>query len=311
VVVVATWAVIARSGDDPKGGGSTPSPLPNSSMVLNQENGGPRHLVVLDTRGAGNTIDIVDEPDALKPSISEDRRRIAYVVAPDGSKPGIVHVALSDGTEDKALLTRDAVETCPLMGRPVWSSDNDHLAMVCYETDTDTTSLGIWIVRRDGAGLRRVVSWSSALTSPSWGGDDRIYFVRKGSGDDRDQIYSVPSTGGKPRLLTEGGEHASNPDMGKPGLLYLRSPARLQAGDIYLRTKGVTSQLTKTGDVKVPVWSPDFKAVAWLAPSRQDKDQQAVWTASFDTSPSGGPSLGEPKQLPMSGTPGPPAWGSR
>ena len=180
--------------------------------------------MALDTRGAGNTIDIVDEPDAQKPSISEDRRRIAYLVAPDGS-PGIVHVARSDGTEDKALLTGDAVDTCPLMGRPVWSSDNDHLAMVCYETDTET-SLGIWIVRRDGAGLRRVVSWSSALTSPSWGGDDRIYFVRNGSGGDRDQIYSVPSTGGEPRQLTSGGGHASNPDMGEPGLLYLRSPAR-------------------------------------------------------------------------------------
>jgi Tol biopolymer transport system component len=315
VVGVAAWAVIARSGDDPSGGGgSSLSPLSRSYMVLTQVNGGPRQLVALDTRGAGNTIDIVDEPDAQRPSISQDRTHIAYLMATEDGQPGIAHVARPDGAEDQTLLTGDAVDTCPLTGRPTWRADSGYLAMVCYDTD-GRTSLGIWTVRWDGSGLHRVVSWSSAKSSPSWGGDDRIYFVGNGNGNgsdgDRDQIYSVPSTGGKPRPVTSGEGEASNPDMGEPGLLYQRSPARGRPGDIYLHTKAGTSRLTRTRDVQLPIWSPDTKAVAWLAPSRQDRDQQAVWTASFDISPSGRPSLGKPAQLPMSGTPGAPAWGTR
>jgi hypothetical protein len=197
VVGVAAWAVIARSGDDPSGGGgSSLSPLSRSYMVLTQVNGGPRQLVALDTRGAGNTIDIVDEPDAQRPSISQDRTHIAYLMATEDGQPGIAHVARPDGAEDQTLLTGDAVDTCPLTGRPTWRADSGYLAMVCYDTD-GRTSLGIWTVRWDGSGLHRVVSWSSAKSSPSWGGDDRIYFVGNGNGNgsdgDRDQIYSVPS----------------------------------------------------------------------------------------------------------------------
>ena len=208
------------------------------------------------------------------------------------------------------LLTGDAVDTCPLMGRPAWRSDSGYLAMVCFDTDA-TTSRGIWAVRADGTGLRRVLSWSSALTSPSWGGDDRIYFASDGSGGERTQIYSVPSTGGEPTPVTKGGEDASNPDMGDPGLLYQRSPEGGAPGDIYLHTDKGTSRLTTTGDVQLPVWGPDYKAVAWLAPSSEDEGRQAVWTASFSVSASGQPKLGKPEQLPMTGTPGSPAWGTR
>ena len=313
VVVAATWAFVAGSGDGTggnDGGGPTLSPLPASYMVLTQVNGGPRQLVALDRRGPGTTIDIVDEPDAQRPSISQDRTHIAYLMATKDGRPGIAHVARPDGAEDKTLLTGDAADTCPLMGRASWKSDSGHLAMVCFDTDAKT-SLGIWAVRWDGSGLHRVVPWSSAMTSPSWGGDDRIYFVSNGSDGDRDQIYAVPSTGGEPTQVTSGEGEAANPDMGEPGLLFQRSSARGKPGDIYLHTDSGTSRLTRTHDVQVPTWSPDFKAVVWLAPSRQDKAQQAVWTAVFEISPDGRPSLGKPEQLPMSGTPGAPAWGSR
>ena len=156
-----------------------------------------------------------------------------------------------------------------------------------------------------------MVPWKSATTSPSWGDDDHIYFVSDGNDGDRDQIYSVASAGGEAKPVTSGGEDASNPDIGEPGLLYQRSPVDKELGDIYLHTGSGPRRLTNTGDVQVPVWSPDFKAVTWLTPSRENKDQKAVWTADFKTSASGQPSLGQPRQIRMSGSPGPPAWGTR
>jgi hypothetical protein len=62
--------------------------------------------------------------------------------------------------------------------------------------------------------------------------------------------------------------------------------------------------------VQAPTWAPGFDAVAWLAPSTEDKAVLAVWVAEFTSADDGGPRLGTPQEVPMGGKAGPPAWGS-
>jgi TolB protein len=94
-----------------------------------------------------------DCPVEEDPAFSPDSRLLAFASTRSGSAE--IWVARIDGSSARQL-TRlgDAVE-------PSWSPDGRHVAF-------ERLGQGIWTVRRDGRGLRRVVANSSA-TFPRWG----------------------------------------------------------------------------------------------------------------------------------------------
>lgn len=306
-----TWVIVAAlngGSAHPSSGGS--AYLSQSELVTSQTNGGPRQLVRFERAGSGNTVDIVDEPDAVGPAISPDRTQVAYLRVASGHHSGMAFLVDANGEQDHRLLSNTAVSDCPRMGRPAFSPGGESIALVCLGRN-GTTHLGVWVSDLLG-NIHQVLNWKSAGADPSWGNDDKIYFVSLGSSGKPDHIYAVPASGGaSPEQVTYDPGFASDPDWGSPGLLYLESDRRNQPGDIYLRTKRGSTELTTTGDVSFPVWSPDYTHVAWLAPSANDPGHLVIWAATFTTTASGGPSLGAATELPMSGSPGPLAWGTR
>ena len=94
-----------------------------------------------------------DCPLEEDPAFSPDSRQLAFASRRSGSPE--IWVAQVDGSGARRL-TRlgDAVE-------PSWSPDGRHIAFERLEQ-------GIWIIGRDGRGLRRVVADARA-TFPRWG----------------------------------------------------------------------------------------------------------------------------------------------
>jgi len=228
----------------------------------------------------------------------------------DEPGPGVPYVMGSDGSDRRQLLSAAAAQRCPTSHRPAWSPDGSSLALTCFSEDAEQ-HLGLWVANVEGTQIDQVVDSELVNGGPTWGDDDeRIYFINEGVGETPNKVYSVPAAGGAEMTpATDGDASEANPDRGEAGLLYMSRTGTEQ--NIFLRSDGITKQLTNTGTVNAPTWSPDGKSVAWLAPSRTDDEATRVWVAKFIADRPGSPKLGRHRELDFSGTPGPPGWGSR
>ena len=164
---------------DPTGGSFSPDgsqvvyaggPPEHSAIYAVSSDGGAPRLILRSTR----RISFPDGRSALafadQPALSPDGRRIAYF---DGmfDHSHNLWVANAEGTERRVLLD-DEVSDAGHMSALTWSPDGEWLA---FATDD-----GIYLVRPDGTGLRRVVSGDFA-TAPAvqWSPDgSRIAYIR-------------------------------------------------------------------------------------------------------------------------------------
>jgi dipeptidyl aminopeptidase/acylaminoacyl peptidase len=169
-------------GDDyPTGGSFSPDgsevvyaagPWERSAIYAVSSDGGAPRLILRSTR----RVSFPDGHSALavaySPALSPDGRRIAYF---DGmyDHSHKLWVANADGTERRVLLD-DEFSGAGHMHSLTWAPDGESLA---FATDS-----GIYRVRLDGTGLRRVVS-GDFVTAPAvqWSPDgSRIAYLRIG-----------------------------------------------------------------------------------------------------------------------------------
>ena len=129
----------------------------------------------------------------LYPSWSPDGRRLAFQRARErgehwysvwtvelSSAPGSALVEASNPTEVLAGPDWGAIT-------PAWSRDARHLVFVTVERGLRPAREGwkgkdLWMTALDGSGLVQLTQSGEAVSSPSWGGDDRIYYVSDRSG---------------------------------------------------------------------------------------------------------------------------------
>jgi Tol biopolymer transport system component len=269
-------------------------------------NGDPRQLVAYDTAAdTGNSRAVLDDPKAMLPVISPDRRSFAYLEA-SGARQRLM-VALADGSGTHAVLDDSESSRCPVANRPAWSPDGKRLAVVCLPTKNAPSS-GLYVVNRDGTDPTLVTSDRDPEGAPTWSGPDTIVFQ---SGNDRvappSSLWEVSADGGQPRRY--GASHfpksASRPDWSSEnGVLFLLSDPGTNAGRVmYEKSRGVAADLAQETDAQFPAWGPDGNQAVWLS------SHGAGFTLWYSSGPGA-----TPRALKIDGsnaTFGPPAWGSR
>lgn len=139
--------------------------------------------------------------------ISPQGDRIVFGSTRSGSYE--IWVAASDGSNQLKLTSME-----PSVGSPRWSPDGRTIAFDTFgETDGDNA---IYLIDADGGPARRLaIEGRGVAQRPSWSYDGKwIYFTSRRSGSQ--QIWKVPSTGGKPIQITrEGGNHPFESPDGK------------------------------------------------------------------------------------------------
>ncbi len=99
---------------------------------------------------------------------------------------------------ERALTTTAAVDT-----EPDWSPDGREIVFVRQAPGARATSL--YVVRRDGGGLRRLVKGDRVVAMPAWSGDGmRIAYAASPLEGGSFDVFTVPAAGGVPKLVAAG-----------------------------------------------------------------------------------------------------------
>ena len=164
---------------------------------------------------------------------------------------------------------------------PAWSPDGRRIA---FSSSRDQ-ELGlfaehrIFIVNRDGSGLRRVTQSRGGTTdlAPRWSPDGlRIAYhsyvasiaTKYGNSDRDSEIWVINTDGSGRRQLTNNNAEDSNPDWGPDGRRIAFQSNRDGNYEIYLINSdgsGLKRLTNHPGDDTFPRWSPDGEWIAFIS----------------------------------------------
>ncbi len=105
---------------------------------------------------------------------------------------------------------------------PDWSPDRRRIAFV--RQDRNGRSSSLWVVRRDGGGVRRLTRGEQVVAMPAWSGDGRriAYAASPLAGGSFD-IWVLPLEGGKPRRIAQGPAEQVLPAFTRGGAVTFRT----------------------------------------------------------------------------------------
>ena len=185
------------------------------------------------------------------------RARLLLIAAALAPLPLLAGVAWS-GTADTArglprlvVSSRDgnlyvgnrAITTNGTDSEPDWSPDGRRIAFVRQDRGKRSTSL--YVVRRDGGGLRRLTRGNQVVSMPVWRGDGLLlaYAASPLVGGSFD-IWTIDPAGGKPRPAATGAAEQIVPAFSRDGTVTFRT---LEPGEPFPE---------KTSDAGTPLVGP-------------------------------------------------------
>jgi Tol biopolymer transport system component len=271
LAVLVGWLVLGSNATDQ---GNETSKVAGQSPGLPSETGA--YLFDLETKQATHVAGIVP-PGYESPGIavSPDGTMVAYK-GTDLEGKQVIYVANIDGTNVRALEKTAATEAEPV--GPQFSPDGSHIA---YQAKGPGYLVGdIFLVDVATGETTRVthlkpVSDDLWYMGPTFSPDGQtIFFTRpKGNYEESWSLWSVPASGGRPRLVLRdavGGR--LSPDGGR--IVYFKRSSRdtgLFLGDMWLVDADGTDArrvARARGDVFSARWSPDGTKIAYIKQGR-------------------------------------------
>jgi Tol biopolymer transport system component len=205
---------------------------PSDSIIFDSERDVRRHVFRMGLDGQ----DIVEltSGDAIqeRPAVSSDGSTIAYadfVDRPLGADLGL-HLANADGTKSRALTKGGKGGVNAGDTSPSFSPDGRWVAFE-RAVDFDTGKAGLFVIRSDGTGLRRLTDDALGAGYPRWSPDGkRILFTQHNDTTtfSPGPLWVVDVAGGAPRPVT---------DPNDPGISFSGdwSPSGRQIAYVYYR----------------------------------------------------------------------------
>ena len=227
------------------------------------------------------------------------------VLSPDGRTLAFVSTR-ERGTADIWLLDLASKTAANLTDhpsgdfRPRWSPDG---AWIAFTSDRDAEpgdqpgqwehlqSTGVYLVRPDGSGLRRLTAPGGVAGSPSWSADGRrllfyetdpvgAYLAK--SGRSRTELASVDVATGERVQLTASQETKLSPAWLSGGRIGYVSRAGGDRGGLRVRHPDRRVETVIAGAVRSPSWSPDGRQVVYERIERLGYTQHLVPAFSPD-----------------------------
>lgn len=215
---------------------------------------------------------------------SPDGNRIAYISSGD------LFVMNADGSEARRLTSGSK----RLDFRPTWSPDGSWIAFARYtfaeplSTDPfigqEPSGSGIWLVRPDGSGSRRLTEGSDSEfgtevdDAPDWSPDGRrIVFQRA------NDIYVVNTDGSGMKMLTQGGI-SEVPSWSPDGARIVFQRQADRYGEIYglyvMNSDGSRETQLRVGAVEQSI-APDWQPIPASAPPTSPTAEPSPTTSPF------------------------------
>ncbi len=173
------------------------------------------------------------------PQFSPDGEWIAFASERSGSTD--IWIGRRDGSGLRRLTFLDG-----FAGTPRWSPDGQSIA---FDLRPPSSTPDIWLVRVAGGETRRLATNTGGADVPSWSNDGRwIYFHAESD----DQIWKVPSQGGKPVPLTRHGGFEGFESMDRKYLYYSKSEEHsgIWRMDLSNGSEAPVPELSGTGDYR-------------------------------------------------------------
>ena len=182
---------------------------PDDQVVFDSERDGLRHVFRMPLDG-GEATQLTDGPmNQSGPEVAPDGDRVAYEAWSSDHDLGLFSVDIAGGGMQPILLRADAGKTkTGYLGftEAAYSPDGRWIAVTRVSAPEGAQS-GIFVVRVDGSGLRRLTSDALTAGYPRWSPDGTTILFHQnlyehdGGGS---PLWTVPFEGGKPQRLMHG-----------------------------------------------------------------------------------------------------------